>query len=235
MNKKSILFFSLLTLGLSTVFTACLPDDDDNTNFSTLANIMIVNATPGSTGLDFYINDALQNASGITYSGNSNYLQSVTGMKNLQLNKANTAVTLIDRDENLALNGNYTLLTMDTIGSIESMFLNDDLSEPVLGKSHIRFVHASHNSQAIDVVNLADTSVVFSNIGFRQATAFTPIDAGSYALGYRVVGDSNVTSLPLPVTLANQGIYTVVASGYNTDTSGTATTSLNIQVISNVQ
>ncbi len=235
MNKKSVLFFSLLALGLSTVFTSCLHDDDDDRNYSTLANIMIVNSTPGSTGLDFYIDNALQNASSINYSTNSNYLQSPTGMKNLRLNRANTAVALIDRDENLALSGNYTLLTMDTAGSIESVFLSDDLSEPILGKSHVRFVHASHNSPAIDIVNLADTSVIFGNIGFRQATAFTPIDAGSYALGYRAVGDTNIVSLPTPVTLANQGIYTVVASGFNADTTGIPTTTLNVQLINNIQ
>lgn len=234
MNKKSVLFFSLLALGFSTVFTSC-KDDDNNNNISTLANVMVINATPGSTGLDFYIDDALQNSSAIAYGGRTNYLQSATGMKNLLLNNANTAVSVIDRDETLSLNGNYTLLTMDTVSSIESMFLSDDLSEPVLGKSHIRFVHASHNSQAVDIVNLADTSVIFSNIGFRQATAFKAIDAGSYALGYRVVGDSNIASLPVPVNLSNQGIYTVVASGYNTDSSGTNISSLNIQLINNVQ
>lgn len=233
MNKKAILFFSILALSFSALFTSCRINSDGDNTVSTLANVMVVNASPGSTGLDFYIDNSLQNGSGIAYGTNSGYLQSTTGMKNLRLNKANTAVNLIDRDEDFDLNGSYTLLTLDTVSSIESMLLNDDLSEPVLGKSHIRFVHASHNSPAIDIVNLADTSVVFANIGFRQYAAFTPVDAGTYALGYRLLGDSNIASLPTPVTLSNQGIYTIVASGFNTDTSGTAVTSLDIRMIDN--
>jgi len=233
MNKKAILFFSLLTLGMSAAFTSCTSDDDDNDTVSTLANVMVVNASPGTSGLDFYIDDALQNANGVFFGANTGYIQSATGMKNLKLNATNTAVNLINQDEDFDLNGSYTLIAFDTVSSIEAKLLNDDLSEPVLGKSHIRFVHASHNSPAIDIVNLADTSVVFSNIGFRQNSAFTPVNAGTYALGYRLLADSNITSLPSPVTFSNQGIYTIVASGFNSDTSGTTVTSLNIRMIDN--
>lgn len=217
---------------MSAIFTSCTPEDDSDTN-STLANVMVVNASPGTNGLDFYIDDALQNANGIFYGNNTGYIQSTTGMKNLKLNNTNTAVNLLDFDADFDLSGNYTLLAIDTAGSTEKLLLNDDLSEPILGKSHIRFVHASHNSPAIDIVNLADTSVVFSNIGFRQGSAFTPVNAGTYALGYRLLGDSNIASLPSPVSFSNQGIYTIVASGFNTDSSGTAVTSLNIRLIDN--
>jgi hypothetical protein len=196
---------------------------------------MVVNAVPGSTGYDFYIDDNLQNAMPLNYNGSTPYIQTGSGTQNLKLNMTNSAVTVIDRDDDLDLNGNYSLIVMDTVGNVESKLLNDDLTEPVLGKSHVRLVHASHNSPAIDVLNLADTSVVFGNIAYRQATAFTPVNAGSYALGYRVLGDTNIVSLPTPVSLSNQGIYTIVVSGYNSDTSGTSVSSLGIQLVDNVQ
>jgi len=237
MNHKAILYFSLLAICFSAFLTSCSSDDDNNNGneTSTLANIMVVNASPGISGYDFYIDDALQNGNAINYNGSSPYIQSGSGNQNLKLNLTNTAVNVINRDEDLELNGNYTLITMDTAGSIASQVLIDDLSEPILGKSHIRLIHASHNSPAIDVVNLADTSVVFGNISFRQATSFKPFNVGSYALGYRLLGDSNITSLSTPVTVANQGIYTIVVSGFNSDSSGTAVSSLNVQLIDNVQ
>ncbi len=235
MTKKVILFLSFLALSTSTLFTSCSTDDDDNDVTSTLANIMVVNASPGSAGYDFYIDDVLQNANAVNYNGSSPYIQSGSGMKNLKLNVNSTAVNIIERDEDLDLNGSYTFITMDSISRVESAIISDDLSDPALGTSHLRLIHASHNSPSIDVVNLADSSVVFGNIAYKNATAFTPLNAGSYALGYRVIGDSNITSLSSPITLANQGIYTIVVSGYNSDTSGTAVSSLNIQFIDNVQ
>ncbi len=231
MNKKAIILFGLFALTVSAMFSSCEVDDNDNVN-STLAKVMVINASQG-TMFDFYIDNALQNANGIMYNRNTPYFQSLTGMKNLRLNNAATAVTVADINKDLDLNGDYSLVAIDTAGKTQVLFLEDDLSDPVLGKAHIRFIHASHNSGAIDIVNLADTSVVFSNQSFRQYTAFAPVDAGSYSLGYRVIGDSNIVSLPTPVNLANRGIYTIVASGYNTDTTGTTLTSLNIDLIRN--
>jgi len=235
MKKQPIFFLCFLAISISSIFISCKNDDDDNNNLSSLSNVMVVNATPGSPGYDFYINDALQNAGAINYTGSSAYIQTLSGSKNLKLNKTNTAENVINIDEDLELGGSYTLLSLDTVGSIESIVLNDDLTEPILGKSHLRVIHASHNSPAIDIINLADSSVVFSNIGFRQTTAFTPVDAGSYALGYRVLADTNIVSLSTPVTLTNRGIYTVVVSGFNSDTTGTPVSSLDIQLIDNVQ
>lgn len=235
MNKSNKLFLSLLALAISFAVSSCTKDSDGNGSASTLANIMVVNATPGSVGYDFYIDDVLQNSSAIAYNGSSAYIQTAVGMKSLRLNNPNSAVNIVDRDDDLELNGNYTLISMDTAGNVESALISDDLTEPVLGKSHIRVVHASHNSPAVDVINLADTSVVFNNLGYRDVAAFTPVDAGSYALGYRIVGDSNITSLSTPVSVANQGIYTIVLSGYNSDSSGTPVSSLNVQLIDNVQ
>lgn len=232
MKRKTIALVALGLLSLNLTFSSCTNNDNEDA-VSTLANVMAVNASPGSMGMDFYNEGELQNSNTIAYNNNSPYYQSVTGSRTLKLNKAQSAANLINIDENLDLNGNYSLFAMDTAGSEQGVFVEDDLTEPVLGKSHIRFVHASHNSPAIDIVNLADTSVVFSNISFRQYTAFTPVDAGSYSLGYRLLGDSNIASLPTPVNFANRQIYTIVASGYNTDTSGTAVTSLNLQVINN--
>jgi hypothetical protein len=235
MKKQPIFFLCFLAISISAIFTSCKDDSDEDSSLSSLSNVMVVNATPGSPGYDFYINDALQNSNAINYTGSSAYIQTIAGSKNLKLNKTNTAENVINLDENFELGGNYTLLSIDTVGSIESIVLNDDLTEPILGKSHVRVVHASHNSPAVDIINLADSSVVFSNIGFRQTTAFTPLNAGSYALGYRLPADTNIVSLSTPVTLSNRGIYTIVLSGFNSDTTGTPVSSLDIQFIDNVQ
>ncbi len=233
MNKKAFLIFSTAALSVCVFFTSCLPDNDDDNAVSTLAKIMVVNAQPGSVGQDFYIDDILQNSSPINYNMASPYYQSATGLRNLKINRSQSAQNILDINMDLDLSGDYSLFTLDTVGSIRTIFTADDLTEPVLGKSHLRFVQGSHNTGSIDIINLADSSVIFSNIGFRQHTAFKPLDAGAYSLGYRLLGDSNIAAIPLAVNLGNRKIYTMVLSGFNTDTSGTAVSSLNVNFIDN--
>jgi hypothetical protein len=54
----------------------------------------------------------------------------------------------------------------------------------------------SPNAPAVDVA-LTGGAVVFGNKAFKDYTAFTPLDAGTYNLEVRVAGTSTV-ALPLP-------------------------------------
>ena len=79
--------------------------------------------------------------------------------------------------------------------------------------SRVRVVHASPDAPAVDVT-LTDGTVVFGNKSFKEFTAFTPLDAGSYDLEVRVAG-TNTVALDLPVISIEAGkIYTVFAKGF---------------------
>ena len=72
--------------------------------------------------------------------------------------------------------------------------------------------------------------MVFANYTFKKASAFTPLDAGTYNLQVRLAGTSTVV-LDLPgITLTSGKIYTVFAKGL---VGGTGSQALGAQIIVN--
>ena len=80
------------------------------------------------------------------------------------------------------------------------------------GKAHVRFVHLSPDAPAVDVA-LDGGAVVFGDYTFKEASAFTPLDAGTYDLEVRLAGGSTVALDLDPITLEAGKIYTVWARG----------------------
>jgi len=87
----------------------------------------------------------------------------------------------------------------------------------------------SPNAPAVDIA-LAGGAVLFPNYSFKQASAFTPINAGTYDLEVRLAGTSTVV-LSLPgVPLIDGKIITVYARGF---VGATGTQALSASVILN--
>jgi hypothetical protein len=90
-------------------------------------------------------------------------------------------------------------------------------------------VHLSPNAPAVDVA-VTGGPVLFANKAFKDYSAFTPVDAGTYDLEVRLAGQATVV-LPLPgITLQAGKIYTVFARGF---AGGTGAQALGAQIIVN--
>jgi hypothetical protein len=107
--------------------------------------------------------------------------------------------------------------------------ITDDLTAPASGKAHVRFVHLSPNAPAVDIA-VDGGSVVFADYSFKEYSAFTPLDAGSYDLEVRAAGTSTVALDLDPITLQAGKIYTVFAKGF---LGGTGTQALGAEIIVN--
>ena len=109
------------------------------------------------------------------------------------------------------------------------MVLEDDLTPPASGKAHVRFLHASPDAPTVDIT-LTDGTVVFDDYAFKQASPFTPLDAGTYDLQVRTADGSQVV-LDLPgIALESGKIYTVFARG---SVNGTGGADLGAEIIVN--
>lgn len=103
---------------------------------------------------------------------------------------------MINAPLDVVAGASYSVFASDSVSKIAPLVLTDDLTAPAAGKAHIRFIHLSPNAPAVDVA-LQGGAVAFGNHAFKQFTAFTPLDAGTYNLEVRIAGTTTVV-LPLP-------------------------------------
>jgi hypothetical protein len=126
----------------------------------------------------------------------------------------------------------YDTLTVGTggvlSGSLRMARLNDDLTLPAAGRTHVRFVHAAQNAPAVDVTLLRTSvtpndSVTVSNrpyIGsspsdavINASSTFSSLPAGTYSVRIKIAGTQTLARTPQNFALLNGGIYTMVAVG----------------------
>jgi hypothetical protein len=225
---KTLVLALTLLLGL-TVFTGCSDDDTAVTPGATLqGKVLAVHSSPDAPAVDLYV-DGAKVGSGLAYPGNTSYLSVNAGTRAVAVKVAGTSTTVLSADLPIAANTNYSVFAVDSVSNLSALVLTDDLSAPASGKAHVRFIHLSPDAPAVDVA-LAGGSVLFGNKSFKEYTAFTPLDAGTYDLEVRLAGTSTV-ALPLPgIALTAGKIYTVFAKGF---AGGSGAQALGAQIIVN--
>ena len=225
--KKNFLALTSATLFISLVMLSSCKKEEEVTK--SYAKVLVTHASPNAPGVDLLVDNSKQNTAALSFPSNTGYLQVEAGTRNIKVNVSGTSTTVINADLALSKDQNYSVFAIDSVSKISALVLTDDLTAPASGKAHIRFVHLSPNAPAVDVA-LAGGAVVFGNKAFKDYTAFTPLDAGTYNLEVRVAGTTPPV-LPLPGIVLQAGkIYTVFAKGF---LGGTGAEALGAEIIVN--
>ncbi|MCX7743162.1 MAG: DUF4397 domain-containing protein [Flavobacteriales bacterium] len=212
----------LISIALAAVsFTSCSKEEK--------ANLLVVHASPDAPGVDLLIENAVVNSASLTFPNYTGYLEIEAGTRNIKVNAAGTSTTVINADVNFTKDMYYSLFACNVLNGIEAVLFSDDLTAPAVGNAHVRFIHMSADAPAVDVA-LDGGDVVFSNVAFKQGTAFAPLAAGSYDLEVRVAGTQTVALDLDPITVADGKIYTVFAKGL---LAGSGDQALGAQIIVN--
>ena len=223
--KKKLLVLIPVALLTAVVFVSSCSKDAEKT----YAKVLVTHSSPDAPGVDLLVDNSKQNSAALTYPNNTGYLQVETGTRNIKVNVTGTSTTVINADLPLEKGKNYSVFAIDSVSKISALVIADDLTAPASGKAHVRFIHLSPNAPAVDVA-VTGGGVVFGNKAFKDYTAFTPLDAGTYNLEVRVAG-TNTVALPLPgITLEAGKIYTVFAKGF---LGGSGAQSLGAEIIVN--
>jgi hypothetical protein len=190
--------------------------------------VKVVHASPDAPGVDLLVDNTVAGTN-LTFPNNTGYLTVPSGTRNVKVNVTGTMTTVIEANVPFMQARNYSVFAINSVANIEPLLIEDDLTAPAQGKAHVRFIHLSPDAPAVDIT-LTDGTVVFGNRAFKDFTAFTPLDAGTYDLQVRVAGTSTV-ALDLPgITVESGKIYTVFARGF---LSGSGTQALGAQIIVN--
>ncbi len=176
------------------------------------ARTMFVHASPDAPAVDILVGSYKKVADGLAFPSNTRYVPVRSGERRVRVNVAGTSTTVIDAQVPFAARRNYSIFAINKVASIEPLVLDDDLTRPAPGKTHVRFIHLSPDAPAVDVA-VQGGPVVFASKSFKGYTPFTPLPAGTYDLEVRVAGTSTV-ALSLPGVRFKKGrIYTVFAKG----------------------
>ncbi len=214
------------------VLASCDDDDDDLDIVEDEANVMVVHASPDAPAVDLYLDNTLVNATPLNYPGNTGYLDVEAGTRNIKVTAAGAGVgsPVINADVPFEEDKDYTVFAVNTLGNIEPLVLEDNLTDPAAGKAHVRVVHLSPDAPNVDVV-VQGGPELFSDLEFKEATAFTPVDAGTYTLEVQPVG-TDLAAVTATLTLEAGKIYTVFAKGFLTPPAGN-NNNLGVEVIVN--
>ncbi len=208
--KKQFLSFTSVALLLSLVMlSSCKKDEEATKNY---ANVLVTHASPDAPGVDLLISDAKQNTSALNYPLNTGYLQVEAGTRNIKVNVAGTPTSVINKDLTLEKDKNYSVFAIDSVSKLSALVLTDDLTAPASGKAHIRFIHLAPNSPQVDFSVLGG-SVDFTNKSFKDYTAFTPVDAGTYTISVEFTQTQSFFAALPGINLQAGKIYTVFTKG----------------------
>ncbi|MBX7043419.1 MAG: DUF4397 domain-containing protein [Ignavibacteria bacterium] len=207
-------FAVLATLSIFTLsFTGCSDDETDPVSpTQAKSRTTVTHASPNAPAVDILVNDAVA-ATNVAYLSTLPYTELNAGNNRIRVNVAGTSTSVIDATLPFDENKNYSIFAVDSVNKISAIRLEDNLSAPASGKAHVRFIHLSPNAPAVDIA-VTGGPVLFSNYVFKQASDFTPVDAGTYNLEVRLAGTSTVV-LSLPgIQLDNGKIVTLYARGF---------------------
>lgn len=223
-----IRFPILAALALGALALAGCGDDSNPAAPALQGRVMAVHASPDAPAVDLRVDGAVV-GSGLAYPQNTAYLTVAAGTRDVKVNVAGSSTTVIDADLPVAGGASYTVFAVDRVASISALVLTDDLAAPAAGKAHVRFVHLSPDAPAVDVA-VQGGAVLFPNRAFKEFTAFTPFDAGTYDLEVRVAGTTTAVLTLDDVVLQAGKIYTVFARGL---VAGSGAQALGAQIIAN--
>jgi len=225
--KNLILALTIATTAF--MFVGCSDEETPVTpNTPSNSLVKVIHASPDAPGVDLLVDNTVAGTN-LTFPNNTGYLTVNSGTRNIKVNVTGTMTTVIEANVDFMQNKNYSVFAVNSVSNIEPLLVEDDLTVPAQGKAHVRFIHLSPDAPAVDIT-LTDGTIVFGNKSFKEFTAFTPLDAGTYDLQVRVAGTPTV-ALDLPgITLEAGKIYTVFAKGF---LSGVGQQELGAEIIVN--
>lgn len=212
MNSKLL---SLLVA--ASALTAACGDDDENTGPDLAdARVRVVHASPDAPSVDVLVDDAVA-LTNVPYLGVSDYLEVPSGSRNLKVNAAGTATTVIDADADLAEDGDYTVIASGLASAIEPIVLVDDNSAPAAGNVRVRAIHGAPSAPAVDIyvtapgTDLETETPVLVNVVFGQVADYLEAPAGTYQVRVTPTGSKTVVIDSGPLTLASGQVRTAIA------------------------
>ena len=209
-NKRNfkVLFITLFSIAI--LFASCTKRSHEEV--APGASLLVANAIPRSTSIDFYLDNQRVNLQSMFFSQGLDYFYVVPGLKKLDITLGESGQVLATDTATLKVGNYYSLFAIEK-GMAEFVVAKDDLSNPPSGKAKIRFIHLSPDAPNIDIA-IAGGATLYTNRTYKSYTDFMLVDPTNYTLNIRQTGNTAVKIAKADVQIEVSGIYTIMAIGF---------------------
>lgn len=197
-------------IGLTASFQSCKMDNPSPA--PDISALTIINASPNSNGLDFYIENQKVNPTAFPYPLRMPYQRVYSGTRAANVTAANSSATLFSGNLVLDPGEYYSLFIIGKVDALNFLLVKDELSFPVSGKTKIRFGNLSPDAPSTNLEIVGDTTK-FQNNGYKTFTIFKNINPGKFTLNLRDAATNSVIATMANVELLPDKIYTIWAKG----------------------
>jgi len=205
----------LFSIGfLLIVFTGC--SEDDKTYFINDFNssVRVIHASYDAPDVDVYLNDSVA-IEDLPYGESSGYASVSSDIYDIDVTPAgsDTPVVIALTDFALFPNVEITVFAMNKLASIQPV-IADDFRYVLAGKARVRFVHASPDTDPVDIkVGAGDGPAVFSDVSFTDVEEYIAVDPGTYVFVVTAAGETTPLLTFESVTIEEETVYSIVAIG----------------------
>lgn len=201
--KRLVTILVLLLLAVTSA--AALAQED-------AARIRVVHASPDAPPVDV-IEGEDTIFSDVAYNSVTNYIPVESGSLDLKVAPAGSAEDILaETAVELEAGQSYTVVVAGRQALLEPFLLEDETGPPGESQARVRFIHASPNTPAVDVV-LESGSLIFNNVPYKNTGNYISLDAGTYNLAVQIAGTGVDAATAPEVELTGGTVYTIFATG----------------------
>lgn len=205
-SGKSAMLIAML--GIAVGFSSCKNDDVEP---EVISAISVVNASPTSGSLDFYINEQKVGAKSLPFGSKYDYVRAYSGSRTGKVIDSATKTTLYTKDFNLVIGKYHSLYIVKQNTEMSYALYEDDFKETG-GKAQLRFINLSSDAPALSLELEGDTTT-FSNRVFKATTPFKNVEPKKYKLNLKNTATGTIVASVADVDLTKDNFYTVWAKG----------------------
>lgn len=223
MNSKQLFRVGMacVIVCASLVLASCdLDNDTDGIQPVPVAYVSLYNASPNAPALDVVVDNRQITTYPFEYADRTAYLRFYTGTRNIKVTPRGASNVAVDTTVTLKADKAYSLFVADEYDKASLLVFMDSVAASSAGKAFVRVINLSPDAPAVSLGEKGASGVMAANVGFKQGSAFTQVNAKTYDLEIAPAGNTNA-ALELPDIEFREGaVYTVVVRGYSTPPSG---------------
>ena len=206
---------------IAIIFSSC--EKTDKPIPPPTSNIMVVNAlaTATSTPVHFYLDTQRITMAGLAYANTPNYVVVSPNYSSATFKNSSTLATITTGPVQLTAKNSYSMFLYGTAAAPLTLFTQDDLTDPPVGKSRIRLVNlaqtvGSNVDLAIrnDYQTTPTSNVVVTNTAYGTSSSFVVVDScTNYGIQIFATGTSTVKVSSSKITILPNLNYTILVRG----------------------